>query len=66
MLPYDNHLFLMNSWDGSEHSDDVAHIKHVKDLQTWHRILGHCNVKDVSKSQSFVDGMEIVHIDDNF
>jgi len=28
-------------------------------LQEWHEILGHCNVKDVKKLESVVDGMKI-------
>ncbi|CAB3992128.1 Retrovirus-related Pol poly from transposon TNT 1-94 [Paramuricea clavata] len=29
------------------------------DLQTWHEILGHCNVKDTLQLQHVVDGMSI-------
>ena len=29
------------------------------DLQTWHEILGHCNVKDTLKLESVVEGMSI-------
>lgn len=29
------------------------------DMQTWHKILGHCNYDDVQRLQNVVDGMKI-------
>lgn len=29
------------------------------DLQTWHKILGHCNIKDTLKLENVVEGMSI-------
>lgn len=33
--------------------------KRSESLQTWHRILGHCNTADISKMESVVQGMKI-------
>lgn len=30
-----------------------------ENLQTWHRILGHCNTTDIKKLEIVVDGMKI-------
>lgn len=35
------------------------------DIQTWHRILGHCNYEDVCKLQDVVEGMQIKWINPN-
>ena len=32
-------------------------------LEEWHRILGHCNIKDVQSLEAAVDGMKITHKD---
>ena len=39
-------------------------VNAVRDLQTWHNILGHCNKDDVVKMQSVVDGMKISNRND--
>lgn len=36
----------------------------VHSLEEWHKILGHCNVKDVLKLESVADGMKIIGKDD--
>ncbi|XP_071959130.1 uncharacterized protein [Antedon mediterranea] len=38
---------------------EVDKLSLVKDLQYWHRVLGHCNFDDVLKLEKVVDGMEI-------
>lgn len=40
-----------------ENTDDVCNGCH--DIQTWHRILGHCNFEDVSKLEKVFKGMSI-------
>ena len=45
------HLYFLNSALSSK--------KASHSLTEWHKILGHCNVKDVLKLESVVDGMKI-------
>ena len=40
----------------------AVNSKRTESLQTWHRILGHCNTTDILKMESVVQGMKI---DDN-
>ena len=37
----------------------VSPVNHAASLKRWHEILGHCNVSDVLKLESVVDGMKI-------
>ena len=37
----------------------AVNAKRVETLQTWHRILGHCNTSDISKMENLVQGMKI-------
>lgn len=34
-------------------------LKVCHDIQTWHRILGHCNFEDVSRLENVAEGMKI-------
>ena len=43
----------------STDTDIPVQKKKSHTLQEWHRILGHCNVKDVLKLESIVEGMHI-------
>ena len=45
----DQKLYFLNS---------VSLKSGVHSLEEWHRILGHCNVKDVMKLEGIVDGMK--------
>ena len=42
----------------------VVEKKRVETLQTWHKILGHCNVKDICKMEKVVKGMKISNHDE--
>ena len=42
----------------SKTSLNSAHVVQ-SDLQTWHRILGHCNIQDVKSLENVVKGMKI-------
>ncbi|KAK0153173.1 hypothetical protein N1851_005144 [Merluccius polli] len=48
-----NKLYYLNTYSGEK--DDGCHACY--DIQTWHKILGHCNY--VSKLQNVVEGMKI-------
>lgn len=50
-------LYYLNTFEQCENSSDKVSVSH--DIQTWHEILGHCNVEDIVKSQNVVDGMNI-------
>lgn len=51
-----NRLYYLNTYDDDDY-DDGCHACY--DIQTWHKILGHCNYNDVSKLQNVVEGMQI-------
>ena len=38
---------------------NVDEVYGCRDIQTWHRILGHCNFDDVAKLEKVVEGMSI-------
>lgn len=38
---------------------DVSYVNKVCDLETWHKILGHCNVSDILKLEKIADGISI-------
>lgn len=40
-------------------NENVDEIYGCHDIQTWHRILGHCNLDDVAKLEKVVKGMTI-------
>ena len=40
-------------------TDPSTRVNVVRDLKTWHSVLGHCNNDDIMKLQSLVDGMKI-------
>lgn len=40
--------------------ENVEKFKGCHDIQTWHRILGHCNFDDVSRLENVVEGMKII------
>ena len=37
----------------------TTYVKKLRSIEEWHRTLGHCNVDDLIKLESCVDGMEI-------
>ena len=39
--------------------ENVDEVYGCHDIQTWHRILGHCNFEDVAKLEKVVEGMSI-------
>ena len=39
--------------------ENVDKVYGCHDMQTWHRILGHCNLDDVAKLEKVVEGMSI-------
>ena len=50
-------LFYLKAYRVS--SQESTRVNAVRDLQTWHNILGHCNKDDIVKLQNVVDGMKI-------
>ena len=48
---------------GKEKGNQNMHdaVNATKDLQTWHQVLGHCNVSDIMKLESVVHGMKIAN-----
>ena len=64
-----NKLFYLSrgKCDGSTVDIDKLNKVHVEEgkhtLEDWHRILGHCNVADILKLETNVDGMSITNKD---
>jgi len=56
MFYFDNVIFTFNN---------VDNINVARDLNSWHRILGHCNIIDITHLESLADGIKIVD-KDNF
>ena len=48
-----------NRPDDDVNVDVVNSVNCTRDLKEWHRVMGHCNVNDVAKLESVVDGMHI-------
>lgn len=44
-------------------SSSVSHVNKVRDLEMWHKILGHCNTSDVVKLEGVAEGMKISSTD---
>jgi len=38
---------------------NVSLVSHAANLKRWHEILGHCNISDILKLESVLDGMKI-------
>ena len=49
-------LYFLKSYRGT---DTTTRVNAVRSLETWHSILGHCNVGDIMRLEPLVDGMKI-------
>ena len=49
-------LYYLNTHDSCSSVDSV---NVTRDLEGWHKVLGHCNVSDVMKLERVVEGMKI-------
>ena len=52
----DTDLYFLKFYRGST---QTTRINVVRNLQSWHKVLGHCNKDDIVKLQYLVDGMKI-------
>ena len=58
----DGTLFNIEKYGQLYFLNNVSHFKNRSHtLAEWHNILGHCNVKDVLKLESVVEGMKITN-----
>lgn len=39
--------------------ENIDEVYGCHDIETWHKILGHCNFDDVAKLEKVVEGMTI-------
>ena len=46
--------------------ENVDEVYGCHDIQTWHKILGHCNFDDVAKLEKVVEGMSIKGKNDKY
>ena len=65
MITHDGTLFNIDSHRDlyflktSRKFDHTSHMNVARSLETWHSVLGHCNVGDIVKLQQLVDGLKI-------